>query len=433
MSHFKAIALHFNFKHTLKKRAFGVFFGFIFINSNLGFALENAQCTNFLLNKNLTKSIEFIFKNLNLPHPNASQTKDSSGTSLGNSLQLFKNSLSKLNGGQKLIEIFELGEVLSAQDFKFKIRVWAKEFLPGYEILYLQDVENFNFENYYKNTKIPFYDKKSGILDDKFLFELYSKKRIPILNQTDLISQILVLAQPKLRAKFEKLVRLYQRAQALGDLTTEDQMHGGISINPAFANKNRLSYISTLAQLLTGRLVFLSPDDNQRRLVLWGNDNLMNPIDFTKQKMTKLKSYIDLSLIGHPNALSYFNQQSEKKNKSALGLFLFLTKHKILPKPAHAHVEFPMFAQEALHWALSHIDLIQIESGFEATRNNLDPHQAWVHFSNMLYYDDTNPISQILRYRFRFEWINHYINIVEEDISATEPEAHKTDPGPLFR
>ncbi len=394
------------------------------------------QCEHLLnpVRQDIIKPLLSATQNLNLPsglNRQESKFKANVHEELFNSLSFFRPSLENLSGGVDLFKIFEDMDELSNRQIKDSLNEWASEFLPGYEILFLDDIKSFKFRNSYPNKSVKIFDEETGTLDDKFLIELYANKKIPILNTTDLISKLLVLAIPKLREQFEKLVDLYQRGQALGDLNEDDLMYTIQRNKRPYANNDRLSYISSIIELLTSRLVFLSPYAEERQLVLFGANNLLSAsLDLNSVNLSKS---LDLSLKDKKRALDYFIQKALENSKSVLGLFNFLVKNNLLPKPAKDHMAFPAVAHQSIFDQVVHFDFVRLEARIVSDRQNDNEEQAWIRYSNFVYHDRSNPVAQVARYQFRFAWIEHYIKIVEGDIVSAENRSNKEQPGPLFR
>lgn len=399
-------------------------------------AFAQNQCETYLSNKkyDIVRPLISAIQKLDLPlglNRHESKFKPNEQEEILKSLSFFRPSLENLPGGKDLFRVFENIGNGSPDQIKEVINEWAKKYLPGYEIIFLDDVKLFKFTNFYPNKNIPIFDPETGTLHDKFLFELYANKQIPVLNVTDLVSTLLVLSAPKLRENFEKLVDLYQRSQALGDLNEDDLMFGYPKISRPYRNLNRLSYISTVMDLLISRLVFLSPYNGLRQMVLFGSQNLL--ATSSNLKSVDLAKALDLSLTPNKNAMDYFEEQSKLNNRSVMGLFNFLVRSKILPRPANVHMSYPTIAQQSIAEQSRHFNLVRIESRLVSDRLQDSTEQAWLRFSNFVYNDQANPITQTSRYPFRFEWIEHYIKIVESDVVSTENRSKKEQPGPLFK
>ncbi len=392
-------------------------------------------CSNFLtpFRYDIVKPILNANQNLKLPSGFGRQdTKFKSNITEGilKSLSFFRPSLEKLNGGLELFKIFETSDQITEKELKANLNVWTSKYIPGYEVLFLDDIKRFKFMNSYPSKSIPIYDPETGTLDDKFLFELYAIKKIPILKVTDLVSQILVLSAPQLRDQFEILVNLYQRGQDLGDQTTEDQSYDRTRVIRPHANKNRLQYISTITELLISRLVFLSPYNKSRQLVLFGSFNLLESSEVLNSM--DIRKLLDLSLSAFPSALNYFEEQAKNSNRSVFSFFNFLVKANLVSKPAKDHMTQSRSAHFSLSGLMDHFNILSIESKSRSIRANDSSETAWIRFSDLIFYDRLNPIAQISKYGFRFDWIEHYVKIVESDIISSELSAKK-QPGPLFQ
>jgi hypothetical protein len=396
------------------------------------------SCSDFLTSPSLVQPLKQISEDLTLPYPaqrNSSfRSSNMAATSFTATVDYFKNDITRMQGGKELFKIIQNSNGQFNEILKKDLSEWAKKFLPDYEFIDLDQVKNYPFKSKYPSPRYPILDLSTGVLDSKFLFELYAAKKIPLLKMTDLLSITLMLAQPQLRLQFELAVQLYARALNLGDLNSEDQRQGARTIRP-YADMNRLDYIVTIIHFLLDRIVFSLSDKNKHKLVLWGSDNLSF---FSSQQMGQtlpqdIKPALDLSLFNHPKAMTYFTTQSELKKPSVLKFFKHLITHKLLSRPAELHMSLPALAHTQLNQQLTHFDLTLVRSNFEAQRKNENFDQAWRRFSGFIHYENEHPASYFVHYPSRFELIKLYLQIAAEDIIQDEDQAEALQPGPLFR
>lgn len=396
-------------------------------------AVASSICNSYLSDQDIVKPLSSVISKLKLPiqSPHNQQARIHPTMAVLESLKFFRPNLELMSGGAELFKIFELADLISEDQFKAKLTNWTKKHLPEYNLIYLDEVKAYKFINISEDVRRHIFNFNTGVLDDKFLYELYADKKIPMLNANDLISKLLVLAQPGLRTEFERLINLYQRAQNLGDKPAQNQIFNRSLKEHPNADLNRLEYISTLIRFLTDQIVYLSPDKNKKhKLVLFGSENLnlfaQNQLISKPQDLTPA---IDLSLINNPRALKYFEEQSALGHPSVNQFFSFLIEKKILKGPTSSHVQLSRLALETFNQSLRGINTILIRSNFESERLNDQGLQSWMRLSSFLYNETDLPIQQILKYGFRFELIKKYINIVEYDISNDENKS----PGPLFQ
>ncbi len=408
---------------------------FFSLFTQLSLAISPTLCEGYLAGQDIVRPLATVISKLKLPTQKSPKSRSGVDptAALLKSLNFFRSNLELLQGGPELFRIFESGDKLNEDQFKSRLAEWAKSNLQGYKLIYLDEVTAYKFSNRYLNQNIPIYDFDQGLLDDKFLFELYADRKIPILNVDDLVSKILILAQPKLRSEFERLVRLYQKAQALGDQTLQDQLQVRTSRSQIYSDSNRLEYISIILGFLLDQIVFLSPDSGgKHKLVLFGSKNLNI---FAQNQLTSipqdLAPAIDLSLVRYAPALSYFEEQCDSNNLAVPDFFSFLVQIRILNRPGSNHLRLPVLAHNTMNQLLSGISLVMVRSNFESRRLNDQGLQAWLRLSSFLNGETELPIQQLLKYGFRFEMIKHYIQIVETDIAKDEGLS-RVGPGPLF-
>ena len=381
-------------------------------------------CIDYLVDRSLAVPVSNIAKDLSLPYPIIKNTKvqttQKPNHAFHRTLDFFKPDISKLRGATELFKILEKTSGQFSEVTRSEITSWAKSFLPGYQLLFIDQLREYKFANSYHSPSYPAYNSNTGILDDKFLFELYAQKKIPILRITDLLSVSLLLAQPELRKQFEIAMQLYERALALGDLTPEDQLQGAKTAS-TYSDLNRLQYLSTVINFMIKHVVFINSDKKSDKLVLWGSQNLINfaANQVGHEQPQDVKRAIDLSLHAHSQALKYFAEQSQKGSNSVKDFFDFLVQRKLLSPPASTHISLPEFAHASLNQQLNRFDINLVQSNFEAIRLNESFQSAWLRFSRVLR-QDNQPATQLLHYRFRFELIKLYLAIAEDDIASDE-------------
>ena len=405
-------------------------------------ALAGLICSDYLTSKSLALPLQQISEDLQLPLPQIrssglriSQTHEAQAVqNFIKTIDYFKSDLERMNGGKELFKIIQTSNGQFTEILKQDLSEWAKKFIPGYEFIDLEQVKTFNFLSTYPNPRYPTFDASTGVLDAKFLLELYAHKKIPLLRMTDLLSVSLLLAQPQLREQFELATQLYAKALNLGDLNHEDQLQGARTVRP-FADLHRLEYLETILYFLLDRVVFKASDNNKYKLVLWGADNIRF---FAHQQLGQglpqdIKPALDLSLFAHPKALKYFAEQSQLKTSSVLRFFNHLVAKNLLSRPAELHMSLPEAAHAQLNQQLTHFDLTLVRSNFEAQRRHDNFDQAWRRFSGFVHYENEHPASYFVHYPSRFELIKLYLQIAAEDIAQDEQRAETLPPGHLFR
>ena len=72
-----------------------------------------------------------------------------------------------------------------------------------------------------------------------------------------------------------------------------------------------------------------------------------------------------------------------------------------------------------------------IQANANRARANLVNSAKWDHFTRLIVTED-NPRSLLVKYGFRYEWLNFYTHIIEEDLQHVETEQDHL-PGPLFK
>ncbi len=391
-------------------------------------AVAEMTCSNYLAASNLKEPLMHISKTLKLPFPKLADANNSSkNTSIDafiKAVEFFKHGIESMKGAPELFNILQRSQGQFPEMLKHDLAIWAKTFLPGYEFIYADQVKAFPYKNTKAGSVQLFFDERTGVLDDSYLFELYAHKKIPLLNIDDLISVSLLMAQPNLRQHFELAIQLYQRAVILGDLSSAAQLFTN-STNQPFADKNRLEYLATLIHFLLDQIAFISTSKGEVKLILWGAKNLkcFAETQIGQDLPKDFKASLDLSLYNHPIALSYFVDQSGSQNAaSVLDFFNLLVLNGLLPVPPQSHLVAPREAHGYIHHRLHHFEIMLISSNFEATQAKQNFSQAWDRLARAINLQKTDPLNFWLEYSSRLLVIKYYLQIANEDITSDEAQ-----------